>query len=57
VDLAKAFLDAVIDALDGHTTISQQAPDSPKVRDGLKDVLLGQGQLYAHLRDNLGSAL
>ena len=50
-DLAKAILDAVIDALDAHTTMSQQALDSPKVRDGLKDVLLGPGQLYEHLRD------
>jgi type I restriction enzyme, R subunit len=46
-----AILDAVIDALDAYTTMSQQALDSPKARDGLKDVLLGPGQLYEHLRD------
>ncbi|MER9402077.1 DEAD/DEAH box helicase family protein [Mesorhizobium sp. M0615] len=49
-DLSKAILDAVIDAFEAHTTMSKQALDSPKVREGLKDVLLGPGQLYEALR-------
>jgi type I restriction enzyme R subunit len=31
--------------------MSKQALDSPRVRDGLKDVLLGPAQLYEALRD------
>ena len=30
--------------------MSKQALDSPKVRDGLRDILLGPGQLYEALR-------
>lgn len=41
----------MVDALVAHTTMSQQALDSPKVRDGLKDVLVGPGRLYEHLRN------
>jgi type I restriction enzyme R subunit len=48
--LSKAILDAVIDAFEAHTSMSKQALDSAKVRDGLKDVLLGPGQLYESLR-------
>ena len=33
-DLAKAILDAVIDALDAHTTMSQQALDSRRCATG-----------------------
>jgi type I restriction enzyme R subunit len=50
-DLSKAILDAVIDAFEAHSTMSKQALDSAKVREGLKDVLLGPGQLYEALRD------
>ena len=48
--LSKAILDAVIDALEAHTIMSRQALDSKDVQDGLKDVLLGPGQLYENLR-------
>lgn len=48
--LSKAILDAVIDALEAHTTMSRQALDSKDVQEGLKDVLLGPGQLYESLR-------
>ncbi len=44
--LTQAILDAIIDAFEAHTTMSKQALDSSTVRDGLKDVLLGPGQLY-----------
>ncbi|MES0198055.1 type I restriction endonuclease [Mesorhizobium sp. M0011] len=49
-DLSKAILDAIIDAFEAHTTMSKQALDSAKVREGLKDVLLGPGQLWEELR-------
>jgi len=49
-DLAKAILYAIMDALEAHTTMSSQALNSEKVQVGLKDVLLGPGQLYEALR-------
>jgi hypothetical protein len=49
-DLAQEILNAVMDALTAHTTMSQQALDSPKVREGLKDILLGPAQLYESLQ-------
>jgi type I restriction enzyme R subunit len=53
-DLSKAIMDAVMDAFAAHTTMSKQALDSQRVRDGLKDVLLGPGQLYESLRERAG---
>ncbi|BCG69373.1 hypothetical protein MesoLj113a_05310 [Mesorhizobium sp. 113-1-2] len=49
-DLSKAILDAIIDAFEAHTTMSKQALDSAKIREGLKDVLLGPGKLWEDLR-------
>lgn len=49
-DLKKALLDAIIDALEAHTTMSSQALNSPRIQDGLRDILLGPGQLYESLR-------
>ena len=43
-------MNAVIDALAAHSMMSQQALDSERVREGLKDVLLGPGQLWEELR-------
>ncbi len=43
-------MNAIMDALDAHTTMSTQALGSERVRDGLKDVLLGPAQLYEALR-------
>ena len=48
--LDNALLDAIMDALDAHQTMSKQALDSAQVRDGLKSVLLGPAQLYEALR-------
>ena len=50
-DLAKEMLNAIMDALGAHTSMSNQALSSERVRDGLKDVLLGPGQLYEALRE------
>ena len=49
-DLGQALLSAIMDALDAHTTMSTQALHSTKVRDGIKDILLGPGKLYEALR-------
>jgi hypothetical protein len=48
---------AIIDALAAHTTMSKQALDSERVREGLKDVLLGPAQLYEALRERAGQQL
>jgi len=50
-DLATEIMNAVMDALSAHTTMSKQALDSEKVRSGLKDVLLGPAKLYESLRE------
>ena len=43
-------MNAIMDALSAHSTMSKQALDSEKVRGGLKDILLGPAQLYEALR-------
>lgn len=55
-DLSNALLNAIMDALDAHTSMSTQALDSQRVRDGLKDTLLGPAQLYEALRARSASA-
>jgi type I restriction enzyme, R subunit len=49
-DLSQALLNAIMDALDAHTTMSTQALNSRKIQDGLKDTLLGPAMLYEALR-------
>jgi type I restriction enzyme, R subunit len=49
-DLNTAMMNAIMDALAAHTTMSTQALDSERVRKGLKDILLGPAQLYEALR-------
>lgn len=44
-------MNAIMDALAAHGTMSKQALESEKVRGGLKDILLGPAQLYEALRD------
>jgi type I restriction enzyme R subunit len=48
--LSTELMNAIMDALSAHQTMSKQALASEKIRDGLKDVLLGPGQLYEALR-------
>jgi type I restriction enzyme, R subunit len=48
--LANGIMNAIIDAFAAHSVTSKQAPDSEKVRRGLKDVLLGPAKLYEALR-------
>lgn len=56
-DLKNALLHAIMDALDAleaHSTMSTQALASERVREGLRDVLLGAGQLYEGLKAKSG---
>ncbi len=50
-DLSGEIMNAIMDALAAHTTMSKQALDSEKVRDGLRDILLGPARLYEALRE------
>lgn len=54
-DLRDALLHAIMDALDAHQTMSTQALGSERVRDGLRDILLGPAQLYEALRAKFGA--
>jgi type I restriction enzyme R subunit len=49
-DLDQEVLNAIMDALAAHTVMSKQALDSERVRQGLKDILLGPAQLWEALR-------
>ena len=50
-DFNNELMNAIMDALSAHTTMSKQALNSEKVRSGLKDVLLGPAKLYESLRE------
>ena len=50
-DLAQALMDAIMEAYDAHTTMSTQALNSDRVREGLKHILLGPARLYEALRE------
>ena len=50
-DLANEIMNAVMDALTAHSAMSKQALDSEQLRDDMKDVLLGAGQLWEGLRE------
>ncbi|MDD5383813.1 MAG: type I restriction endonuclease [Gallionella sp.] len=50
-DFANELMNAIMDALSAHTTMSKQALDSERVRGGLKDILLGPAKLYESLRE------
>lgn len=49
-DLKDAVMHAIMDALDAHQAMSTQALGSERVREGLRDILLGPAQLYEALR-------
>ncbi|MFY7941518.1 MAG: type I restriction endonuclease subunit R, partial [Burkholderiaceae bacterium] len=55
-DLKEAVMHAIMDALEAHNTMSTQALASERVREGLKDVLLGPAQLYEALRARSGES-
>jgi len=56
-DLSQALLHAIMDALDAHNSMSAQALSSERIREGLKDTLLGPAQLYEALRAKAGAEL
>jgi type I restriction enzyme R subunit len=49
-DLSAQLMNAIMDAFAANTAMSTQALESERVRDGLKDILLGPAQLYEALR-------
>ncbi|MGO4441471.1 type I restriction enzyme subunit R domain-containing protein [Rhizobium sp. RAF56] len=49
-DILTKIMDAVIDASDSHSSLSNQALGSSRVREGIKELLLGHGQLWEGLR-------
>jgi type I restriction enzyme R subunit len=49
-DLANEIMNAVMDALTAHSAMSKQALESEQLRNDMKDVLLGAGQLWEGLR-------
>lgn len=51
-DLKIELLNAIMGALDAHTAMSSKALDSPKVQQGLTDILLNHSRLYDRLRDS-----
>jgi type I restriction enzyme R subunit len=50
-DLKSELLNAIMGALDAHTTMSSQALNSERVQAGLKDILLNNAGLYEKLRE------
>ena len=44
-------MNAIIDAFAAHSTMSKQTLDSERVRNGLRDILLGPAQIYEALRE------
>jgi len=50
-DLPHELMNAIMDALAAHSTMSKQALESEKVRSGLRDILFGPAQLYEALRE------
>ncbi|HET7562818.1 MAG TPA: type I restriction endonuclease [Rhodanobacteraceae bacterium] len=50
-DLGRELMNAIMDALAAHTSMSTQALDSERVRTGIREVLLGPARLYESLRE------
>jgi len=53
-DLDAELSNAIIDALDAHTSMSTQALNSAAVRNGIKQILLNHAHLWEALRGNPG---
>lgn len=49
-NLSEELMNAIIDSFAAHAAMSKQAIDSEVVREGLKGILLGPGQLWESLR-------
>ncbi len=55
-DLSGELMNAIMDALSVHTSLSKQALESEQVRDRLRAILLGHGRLWEDLRERGASA-
>lgn len=55
-DLKSEIVSAVISALDAHTIMSKQALGSEKVREGMKELLIGHARLYESLREQAAAS-
>jgi type I restriction enzyme, R subunit len=53
-DIDNALMNAIVEALDAHNSMSTRALNSPQVRRGLKDVLLNHSRLWEALRAKAG---
>ena len=51
-DLIKEIVNAIMEALDAHTSMSTQALNSPTIQTGIKDILLNYSKLYEALRNS-----
>jgi type I restriction enzyme R subunit len=50
-DLKSELLNAIMGALDAHTSMSTQALNSPTIQNGILDILLNHSRLYETLRE------
>ncbi len=50
-DFSAEFINAIMDTLEAYTLMGNQALNSKRVQEVLKEVLLGPGQLYEDLRE------
>ena len=55
-DLNDELVNAIIEAFSAHSTMSKQALESDSVQQGLKEILLGPGQLWERLRGQSAEA-
>ena len=53
-DFSSELMNAIMDAFEAHSSMSKQALDSDRVRQGLKHILLGPAELYEALRSRGG---
>ena len=53
-DLSRELTEAIMNVFEAHTSMSTQALNSERVRNGLRAILLGPAQLYEALREQAG---
>ena len=51
-DLKTELMNAIMAALDAHNLMSTQALNSPKIQNGMKDILLNHARLWESLRES-----
>lgn len=56
-DFSHELMNAIIDASAAYNTMTKQALDSKRVRDELKEILLGPANLYEALRERWGERI